>query len=171
MSKCLRCRPEQAMNKEELLRDALDHIVRVAQQGITPTRRLDWIAIRAKVALRGDIWEPGMRDEPDNSRAELITKNVKLRDRIHKLDAENAALREKLAACERDTERWQLFCNLWAVSTEMCVAQDEDGLWSITQIEDVEGERFLPLRGECPDDAIDAALKERPPKENEHDTE
>lgn len=56
-----------------------------------------------------------------------------------------------------DAERWRAFCNLWAASTEMKVAQDEDGGWSIFQVEDVEGERFGKLTGETPDAAIDKA--------------
>lgn len=56
-----------------------------------------------------------------------------------------------------DAERWRAFCNLWAASTEMKVAQDEDGGWSIFQVEDVEGERFGKMTGETPDKAIDLA--------------
>ena len=70
------------MNEIERLRDALDHIMRVANQGLNPTKRLDWISLRAKVALRGDDWEPGMRDEPRNSVIELIKKNERLRERL-----------------------------------------------------------------------------------------
>jgi len=40
----------------ELLRDALDHIVRVAASARVPTRRLDWIIKRARMALRGKRW-------------------------------------------------------------------------------------------------------------------
>ncbi len=36
-----------------LLRDALDHIARIATAARQPTKRLDWIASRAKDALRG----------------------------------------------------------------------------------------------------------------------
>ena len=56
-----------------------------------------------------------------------------------------------------DAERWRAFCNLWAASTELSVAQDEMGTWSITQVEDVEGERFSPLIDVTPNDAIDKA--------------
>lgn len=40
----------------ELLRDALDHIIRVAATARVPTRRLDWIIARARAALRGRRW-------------------------------------------------------------------------------------------------------------------
>jgi len=70
----------------ERLRDALDHIRRVALEGVQPTRRLDWIALRAKVALRGDDWEPGMRDDPRNSVAELVKKNERLRERLRQYE-------------------------------------------------------------------------------------
>lgn len=56
-----------------------------------------------------------------------------------------------------DAERWRAFCSLWAASTEMKVAQDENGEWSIMQVEDVEGERFGKLTGATPDAAIDNA--------------
>ena len=56
-----------------------------------------------------------------------------------------------------DAERWRAFCNLWAASTELKVAQDEDGTWSIFQVEDVEGECFAKLIGETPNAAIDKA--------------
>ncbi len=47
----------QDQDKEnELLRDALDHIMRVAGSARQPTRRLDWLAARARMALRGIPW-------------------------------------------------------------------------------------------------------------------
>jgi len=62
---------ETREDEAQLLRDALDHIMRVARRGMQPTRRLDWIELRAKVALRGEKWEPGMRDEPRDTREKL----------------------------------------------------------------------------------------------------
>ena len=61
--------PKQTMS--EPLRDALDHIMRVARQGVTPTRRLDWIALRAKYALEGKEWSGDVRDDPRDSVAKL----------------------------------------------------------------------------------------------------
>jgi hypothetical protein len=42
---------------EELIRDALDHIMRVACAAREPTARLDWIAARAKRALAGKPYD------------------------------------------------------------------------------------------------------------------
>ena len=47
-----------------LLRDALDHIARIATAARQPTKRLDWIASRAKEALRGQIWSMDYLPEP-----------------------------------------------------------------------------------------------------------
>ena len=58
----------------ELLRDALDHIARVAQQTLRPTRRLDWITHRAKVALDGRRWTRDLRDTPKNRVAEAARR-------------------------------------------------------------------------------------------------
>ena len=69
---------------------------------------------------------------------------------LRKVEAERDALRV-------DAERWVRVVALWMASTEMSFKQDEDGMWSITQIEDVEGALFKPLKGDTPDAAIDAA--------------
>lgn len=47
-----------------LLRDALDHIARIATASRQPTKRLDWIASRAKDALRGQEWSKDYLPEP-----------------------------------------------------------------------------------------------------------
>jgi len=47
-----------------LLRDALDHISRIATAARQPTKRLDWIASRAKDALRGQDWSNEYLPEP-----------------------------------------------------------------------------------------------------------
>ena len=47
-----------------LLRDALDHISRIATAARQPTKRLDWIASRAKDALRGQDWSKDYLPEP-----------------------------------------------------------------------------------------------------------
>ena len=47
-----------------LLRDALDHIARIATAARQPTKRLDWIASRAKDALRGQDWSNEYLPEP-----------------------------------------------------------------------------------------------------------
>lgn len=78
--------PEVPTPVEPLL-DALDHIMRVARDGIQPTRRLDWIELRARYALEGKQWSRDIRDTPDNSRLELLNKNKKLRDEVIALQA------------------------------------------------------------------------------------
>lgn len=74
-------------------------------------------------------------------RAKDVVAESRERERIRaeKAKTENAALR-------KDAERWRLFCHLWWISTEMCLRQDEEGTWSIQQVEDVEGEVFPLLR-------------------------
>ncbi len=44
---------DDLLKEIERLRDALDHIQRVAKKARRPTLRLDWIASRAKLALMG----------------------------------------------------------------------------------------------------------------------
>ena len=48
----------------ELLRDALDHIARIANASRQRSRRLDWIAARAREALRGVSWNRDYLPEP-----------------------------------------------------------------------------------------------------------
>jgi len=69
---------------EELdrLRDALDHIMRTARNGVQPTRRLDWIVLRAKYALEGKQWSNDVREEPRDSVAKMEKDNFKLRQRL-----------------------------------------------------------------------------------------
>lgn len=69
----------QAPKPVDPLRDALDHIMRVARQGIQPTRRLDWIEIRARYALEGKEWSGDIRETPRDSVRELVKQNEKLR--------------------------------------------------------------------------------------------
>ncbi|MFC4621917.1 hypothetical protein ACFO3A_06760 [Comamonas nitrativorans] len=47
-----------------LLRDALDHIARIANASRQSTRRLDWISSRAREALRGVFWDREYLPEP-----------------------------------------------------------------------------------------------------------
>jgi len=66
--------PTDLQEEIERLRDALDHIARVAQQTLRPTRRLDWITHRARVALSGKPWSRELRDTPRNRIAEAESK-------------------------------------------------------------------------------------------------
>ena len=53
-----------AQDEIELLRDALDHIARIAGSARYPTKRLDWIAARAREAMRGIEWSREYLPEP-----------------------------------------------------------------------------------------------------------
>lgn len=70
--------PQPASNDAQL-RDALDHIMRVARKGVSPTRRLDWIALRAKYALEGKAWSLDVREEPRDSVAKMQKDGAELR--------------------------------------------------------------------------------------------
>lgn len=67
------------------LRDALDHIMRVAREGIQPTKRLDWIEHRARVALEGKEWTPDHRDHPRNHRTHILRRDQRLRAAVRDL--------------------------------------------------------------------------------------
>lgn len=56
------------MNRIELLEDAIEHIMKVAGQAHRPTRRLDWINDRARLALAGEEYsEDKMPQYPKNN--------------------------------------------------------------------------------------------------------
>ena len=76
------------MTVEERLLDALDHIQRVADQGVKPTRRLAWISERALWAKKGWDWDARdqSRETPRNRVLELQKENAKLRERVKKLE-------------------------------------------------------------------------------------
>ena len=63
------------MNPDEeiaLLRDALDHISRIANAARQPTKRLDWISLRAREALRGIPWNREYLPEPKKASMEEV---------------------------------------------------------------------------------------------------
>ena len=63
------------MNPDEeiaLLRDALDHISRIANAARQPTKRLDWISLRAREALRGVSWNREYLPEPKKASMEEV---------------------------------------------------------------------------------------------------
>lgn len=65
----------QKMNPDEeiaLLRDALDHISRIANAARQPTKRLDWISLRAREALRGVSWNREYLPEPKKASMEEV---------------------------------------------------------------------------------------------------
>ena len=68
-------------------RDALDHIMRVAREGIQPTRRLDWIALRAQYALEGKQWSRDIREQPRNSVLKMQKENHALREELERARA------------------------------------------------------------------------------------
>lgn len=47
----------KAESENERLRDALDHIAKIAGMARTETKRLNWITARAKTALAGELWD------------------------------------------------------------------------------------------------------------------
>lgn len=51
--------------ENRLLRDALDHVARIANASRTKTKRLDWIACRAQLALKGQPWDRNFMPEPN----------------------------------------------------------------------------------------------------------
>ena len=55
-----------------LLRDALDHIARIANASRQSTRRLDWISSRAREALRGVTWNREYLPEPKKASMEEV---------------------------------------------------------------------------------------------------
>jgi hypothetical protein len=69
------------------LRDALDHIRRIARGGVKPTRRLDWIATRSEWALRGRDWDAddSSRRAPTNDVLKLQKENAELRRLVREL--------------------------------------------------------------------------------------
>ena len=70
-----------------------------------------------------------------------------------------AELERQLAEAQKDAERWIMFCELWCHSTVLECRQDEEGTWSILQIEPVENVVFGALVGETPSKTIDAAIR------------
>ena len=55
-----------------LLRDALDHIARIANAARQQTKRLDWISTRAREALRGVQWNREYLPEPKKASMEEV---------------------------------------------------------------------------------------------------
>lgn len=74
-------------HEDDPMRDALDHIMRVARGSIQPTKRLDWIALRAKYALEGKTWSRDIRDTPNDRVQNLKNQNERLRTRVAELEA------------------------------------------------------------------------------------
>jgi hypothetical protein len=68
----------------EVLRSALDHIVRTARNSSTSTRRTRWIAARAQMALDGKPYSDAMFDLPkvDNSSPERRIQRLNYRVRV-----------------------------------------------------------------------------------------
>lgn len=81
------------------------------------------------------------------------------KERLSISSLEWASMENKLAGAEKDADRWDTFCELWALSTELSATQDEDGRWSVSQTEPVESILFSALTGDTPNDAIDKATK------------
>jgi hypothetical protein len=54
------------------LRDALDHISRIANAARQQTKRLNWISMRAREALRGVSWNREYLPEPKKASQEEV---------------------------------------------------------------------------------------------------
>lgn len=108
-------------------------------------------------ALRAD------RDSWRDQASDRVDDALKFANEADALRAERDALRAANLDCvahyedaRADAERWQRLMLLWAASTELTLAQTDDGRWSITQVEAVD-EPFPQLVGDTPTAAIDAA--------------
>lgn len=78
---------ESIMAEVAELRDALDHIARVARKSRSLTRRLKWIQLRAEGALEGhDEWRTVELPRDDENRRD------KLRARVAELENQVAEL-------------------------------------------------------------------------------
>lgn len=82
----------------ELLRSALDHIVRTARHSSTSTRRIRWIELRAQTALDGKPYSDAMVDLPKYDRNSLERRILRMSYRVH-------VLLDALTALAADTER------------------------------------------------------------------
>ena len=83
--------------EEKLLicKDALSHISRVAMAARQPTKRLDWIAARAKDAARGRKWDRDYMPEPGRA------KDIEMRELMNALQLiVEACATENLTAIE-----------------------------------------------------------------------
>lgn len=87
----------------DVLRDALDHIMRVARQGISPTKRLDWIEIRARYALEGKPWSPDIRETPRDSVKKMEKDFAKCRAELAALKAQRAEGRRSEIAARQES--------------------------------------------------------------------
>ncbi|MCD0496903.1 hypothetical protein LP085_08600 [Achromobacter sp. MY14] len=102
--------PTLSPEREVVLHDALDHIMRTARASSSQTRRLRWIASRAEAALAGRPFVAAEHDQPKMvTEAALQSKNMALR-------LANSRLRNALAQvaggatgyADRDTELAQI---------------------------------------------------------------
>lgn len=109
---------------------------------LTPEERAEAAILHERLSEDGDELE------------RFIYSAVFIRAR---LERELAAERERADRNQEDAGRWIRLCELWGASTELALMQEDDGRWSIKQVEDVEGETFYQLFGDTPDAAIDAA--------------
>lgn len=111
-----------------LERDALDHIMRVAREGLQPTRRLDWIEHRARVALAGEQWTRDHRDHPENTRSDEARRYESRRQELAALRAELQAANERIARLEealRDYEGAYPFGRLGEAARRTLTPQDD----------------------------------------------
>ncbi len=72
--------------------------------------------------------------------------------------AEIARLTKELEEARKDAERWEAICNLWFLCSELKLIQNEDGGYSICEMEFVDNLLVSDFCGDTPEQAIDAAI-------------
>lgn len=109
--------PTLSPEREVVLHDALDHIMRTARASSSQTRRLRWIASRAEAALAGRPFVAAEHDQPRMvTEAALQSKNSALQSKNMALRLANSRLRTALAQvaggatgyADRDSELAQI---------------------------------------------------------------
>lgn len=94
------------------LKDALDHVMRLAKASRSQTKRLKVIAARADMALNGEVYEGKDLKLPKEARAPMsyeIEIRVTKRELAAALEREQALVAhvETLSECLRDMSKWQ----------------------------------------------------------------
>ena len=101
----------------------------------------------------------GMGDEIYAKSVEDVYKAMaKLETKIDDQRGEIAKLQKELEEARKDAERWEAICNLWFLCSELKLIQNEDGGYSICEMEFVDNLLVSDFCGDTPEQAIDAAI-------------